>query len=58
MYYNTLRQMMAKIKLQEEGMKILNDLRLNIEKPIWALEKVRFNRDKGHHSYYTYYNLN
>src|SRR5512138_3327303 len=38
MYYNRLRQMMAKIKLQEMGMKLLNDLRLKLEKPIWALD--------------------
>ena len=40
MYYTTLRQMMAKIKLQErqEQMKILNDLRLKLDKPIWALD--------------------
>jgi IS5 family transposase len=29
---------MAKIKLQEREMKILNDLRLKLEKPIWALD--------------------
>ena len=40
MYYNTLRQIMAKIKLQErrEEMKILNDLRLKLEKPLWGLD--------------------
>ena len=40
MYYNTLRQNMAKIKLREkwEEMKILNDLRLKLEKPLWALD--------------------
>jgi transposase, IS5 family len=40
MYYNRLRQIMAKIKLQEkrEEMKILNDLRLKLEKPLWALD--------------------
>ena len=40
MYYNTLRQNMAKIKLQErrEEMKILNDLRLKLERPLWALD--------------------
>jgi IS5 family transposase len=40
MYYNRLRQNMAKIKLQErrEEMKILNDLRLKLEKPLWALD--------------------
>ena len=40
MYYNTLRQMMAKIKLQEKQteMKILNELRLKLEKPLWALD--------------------
>lgn len=40
MYYNTLRQNMAKIKLQErrEEMKILNELRLKLEKPLWALD--------------------
>jgi IS5 family transposase len=39
MYYNRLRQIMAKIKLQEkqEEMKILNELKLKFEKPIWAL---------------------
>jgi transposase, IS5 family len=39
MYYNTLRQNMAKIKLQEKQgeMKILNELKLKFEKPIWAL---------------------
>ncbi len=39
MYYNTLRQIMAKIKLQEKRgeMKILNELKLKFEKPIWAL---------------------
>ena len=30
--------MITKIKLQEEGMKILNDLRLKLEKPNWALD--------------------
>lgn len=38
MYYNTLRQNRAKIKLQRIEMKILNDLRLKLEKPIWALD--------------------
>jgi IS5 family transposase len=38
MYYNRIGQMMAKIKLQEEGMKILNDLRLKLENPSWALD--------------------
>ena len=38
MYYNKLRQIMAKIKLQEREMKILNDLSLKLEKPIWALD--------------------
>ena len=40
MYYNRLRQIMAKIKLQEKQreMKILNDLRLKLEKPLWALD--------------------
>jgi transposase, IS5 family len=40
MYYNTLGQNMARIKLQEkwEEMKILNDLRLKLEKPLWALD--------------------
>jgi transposase, IS5 family len=39
MYYNRLRQNMAKIKLQEKQgkMKILNELKLKFEKPIWAL---------------------
>ena len=39
MYYNTLRQIMAKIKLQEKRgeMKILNERKLKFEKPIWAL---------------------
>jgi IS5 family transposase len=30
--------MITKIKLQEEGMKILNDLRLKLENPNWALD--------------------
>jgi IS5 family transposase len=40
MYYNTLRQIKAKIKLQEKRkeMKILNELRLKLEKPLWALD--------------------
>jgi IS5 family transposase len=38
MYYNTLRQIRAKIKLQRIEMKILNDLRLKLERPIWALD--------------------
>src|SRR3990172_6321417 len=38
MYYNRLRQIMAKIKLQEREMKIFNDLSLKLEKPIWALD--------------------
>jgi len=38
MYYNRLREMITKIKLQEEGMKILNDLRLKLENPNWALD--------------------
>ena len=38
MYYNRLREIITKIKLQEEGMKILNDLRLKWEKPNWALD--------------------
>src|SRR4030043_428839 len=40
MYYNRLRQIMAKIKLQEKRkeMKILNELRLKLEKPLWALD--------------------
>jgi len=40
MYYNTLRRNMAKIKLQEKRkeMKILNELRLKLEKPLWALD--------------------
>jgi len=29
---------MAKIKLQESEMKLLNDLSLKLEKPIWALD--------------------
>jgi IS5 family transposase len=39
MYYNRLGQNMAKIKLQEkqEEMKILNEMKLKFEKPIWAL---------------------
>ena len=39
MYYNKLRQNVAKIKLQEKQgeMKILNELKLKFEKPIWAL---------------------
>ena len=39
MYYNTLRQIMAKIKLQERQgeMKILNELRLKLDNPSWAL---------------------
>jgi len=38
MYYNRLREMITKIKLQEEGMKIFNDLRLKLENPNWALD--------------------
>jgi transposase, IS5 family len=40
MYYNRLRQIITKIKLQEKRkeMKILNDLRLKLEKPLWALD--------------------
>src|SRR4030043_1354355 len=40
MYYNRLRQIIPKIKLQEKRkeMKILNELRLKLEKPLWALD--------------------
>src|SRR4030043_2053699 len=40
MYYNRLRQMMAKIKLQgeQEEMKILNELRLKLDNPNWAVD--------------------
>src|SRR4030043_1774795 len=40
MYYNRLRQMMAKIKLQgeQEEMKILNELRLKLVNQNWALD--------------------
>jgi transposase, IS5 family len=40
MYYNRLGQIMAKIKLQEkqEEMKILNELRLKLDNPNWALD--------------------
>ena len=40
MYYNRLREIMAKIKLQgeQEEMKILNELRLKLENPNWALD--------------------
>jgi IS5 family transposase len=38
MYYNRLHEVITKIKLQEEGMKILNDLRLKLENPNWALD--------------------
>jgi len=38
MDYKTLRHNVAKIKLQGVEMKLLNDLRLKLEKPIWALD--------------------
>jgi len=38
MYYKTLRHNVAKIKLQGVEMKLFNDLRLKLEKPIWALD--------------------
>jgi len=38
MYYNRLRENITKIKLQGVKMKILNDLSLKLEKPIWALD--------------------
>ena len=40
MYYNRLGGIMAKIKLQgeQEEMKILNELRLKLENPNWALD--------------------
>ena len=38
MDYKTLRHNVARIKLQEVEMKLLNDLRLKLEKPMWALD--------------------
>ena len=38
MDYKTLRHNVARIKLPEVEMKLLNDLRLKLEKPMWALD--------------------